>query len=505
MKNLLNVNEKLYSRSLAEFLTIFLSNGGRYFFSLSKKKGHGFLWIMIPLCLIFLTTSCSQQQYQEEKQKSGIKPWSENPSYWEYNGQPVLLLGATDNDNLFQNNNLKTHLDSLAEIGGNYVRNTMSDRDEGDLKAFYLNEEGKYDLGKWNSAYWEKFENLLKWAEEHDIIVQIEIWDRFDHAREEWKTDPYNPKNNVNYTYEDANLDTLYPDHPGSNKQPFFFTVPTLQDNKVLLPYQEAFVKKLLSISLNYNNVLYCIDNETKGVEEWAVFWADFIHQNAGERKIYLTQMWDDWDIKSDMHKRTLDHTDRYQYIDMSQNSHNTGQLNWDNAQYIFDYIKDQPRPVNSTKIYGSKTSPWLNRGIDGEHAVQTFFRNVLGGFATSRFHRPPAGLGLGKESISAIIAIRNLEEKVKMWEIIPRMDLISENEPNEVYLVAKEGEKYVLYFPGEGEVNLDIENVTGDLELQWLDIESEKWTGGDLVSSGDILSLTPPNGTGSIAVILKK
>ncbi|WP_158856493.1 putative collagen-binding domain-containing protein [Lunatibacter salilacus] len=465
-------------------------------------------YVLLLFCLL-VTSSCAQKESQKENiaenQQTGIRPWSENPSYWEYNGLPVILLGATDNDNLFQNNNLKTHLDSLADIGGNYVRNTMSDRDEGDLKAFNKNEEGKYDLRGWNPAYWEKFENLLKWAEERDIIVQIEIWDRFDHAREEWKTDPYNPKNNVNYTYEEANLDSLYPDHPGSNKQPFFFTVPSLQDNKVLLPYQEAFVKKLLSISLNFDNVLYCIDNETKGVEEWAVFWADFIHQNAGKKQVYLTQMWDDWDIKSDMHKRTLDHTDRYQYIDMSQNSHNTGQLNWDNAQYIFDYIKDKPRPVNSTKIYGSQTSPWINRGINDEHAIQTFFRNVLGGFASSRFHRPPAGLGLNNESIKAIKVIRKLEEKVHMWEIVPRMDLLSENEPNEAYLAAKEGEKYVLYFPHEGEVNLDLKKGTDDFELYWLDVANGEWISKELVSSGGKLTLVPPIDTGSFVVILKK
>jgi hypothetical protein len=45
---------------------------------------------------------------------------------------------------------------------------------------------------------------------ERDIIVQIEIWDRFDHTREPWVTDPYNPKNNVNYTYEQTKLDSLY-------------------------------------------------------------------------------------------------------------------------------------------------------------------------------------------------------------------------------------------------------------------------------------------------------
>lgn len=98
----------------------------------------------------------------------------------------------------------------------------MSDRDETDEKAFYKNETGKYDLSQWNSAYWERFENLLKLSKERNIIVQIEIWDRFDHAREQWQTDPFNPKNNVNYTYEEAKLDSLYPDHPGQNKQPFF-------------------------------------------------------------------------------------------------------------------------------------------------------------------------------------------------------------------------------------------------------------------------------------------
>lgn len=505
MKNTLYLNEKRGNGSKVNGINISIPDKNRYIFPTPIKSRNRLFWYLIPLYFLFISSSCSQQENQDEKKTSGIKPWSENRSYWEYNGHPVLLLGATDNDNLFQNNNLKTHLDSLAGVGGNYVRNTMSDRDEGDLKAFYKNEDGKYDLRDWNPAYWERFENLLQWAEERDIIVQIEIWDRFDHAREEWKTDPYNPKNNVNYTYGEAALDSLYPDHPGSNKQPFFFTVPSLQDNRVLLPYQEAFVKKLLSISLNFDNILYCIDNETKGVEEWAVYWADFIHQNSGEKQVYLTQMWDDWDIKSDMHKRTLDHTDRYHYIDMSQNSHNTGQLNWDNAQYIFDYIKATPRPVNSTKIYGSQTSPWMNRGIDEKHALQTFFRNVLGGFASSRFHRPPAGLGLNNESIQAIKAVRKLEEKVRMWEIIPQIDLLSENEPNEAYMAAKEGEKYVLYFPREGKVNLDLAKATDDFTLYWLDIANEAWLGAELVAGGEMLTLVPPIDTGSFAVILKK
>ena len=58
----------------------------------------------------------------------------------------------------------------------------MSDRDLGNEMAFYQNFDKKYDLAKWNDVYWEKFENLLKLANEREIIVQIEIWDRFEHS-----------------------------------------------------------------------------------------------------------------------------------------------------------------------------------------------------------------------------------------------------------------------------------------------------------------------------------
>jgi hypothetical protein len=263
--------------------------------------------------------------------------------------------------------------------------------------------DGKYDLDNWNDEYWRRFENMLKLTSERDIIVQIEVWDRFDHSRDPWLTDPYNPGNNINYTYEESGLDSVYPSHPGANVQPFFFTVPELNNNVTVLQYQEAFVKKMLSISLEYGNVLYCIDNETSGVEEWATYWAEFIKNNSNGREIYITQMWDNWDVTSPVHRRTLDHPERYGFIDISQNSHNPGRLNWDRAQYILNYISGNPRPVNSTKIYGSDDhDAWLHRGMTTEHAVQTFFRNIIGGFASSRFHRPPHGLGLSELQLTA-------------------------------------------------------------------------------------------------------
>ena len=129
-----------------------------------------------------------------------IRPWKEDPRYWQYKGRPVLLVGGSREHNLFQISDLEPHLDAMVSVGANYVRNTMSDRDPGDARAFRHLDDGRYDLNRWNDEYWRRFENLLSLASARDIVVQIEVWDRFDHSRAEWKTDPFNPANNVNYS-----------------------------------------------------------------------------------------------------------------------------------------------------------------------------------------------------------------------------------------------------------------------------------------------------------------
>lgn len=443
------------------------------------------------------------------KDELRIKQYSKNPSYWQYKGKPVLLLGASDDDNLFQwtSDRLIPHLDSMIDIGANYLRNTMSDRlDKGlEIKAFKRLESGKYDLGQWNVEYWQRFKIFLDETYKRDIIVQIEVWDRFDHSTKPWLTDPYNPLNNINYTTEESGLDTIYSLHPGKNVQPFFFTVPEVNSNQVVLKYQQEFVRKLLSISLDYGNVLYCIDNETKGVEEWAVYWAEFIKSVAGDRDVNVTQMWDTWDVKTPIHKRTLDHPERYDFIDISQNSQLPGYENWENAQYVFDYIKDNTRPVNSTKIYGNDGyERWLFRGMTTEHAVQTFYRNIIGGFASSRFHRPTHGLGLSQLSINCIQTIRNIEQEVKMWEVVPRMDLLKGADNNQAYLAAKEGEKYLIYFPANDQVLLNLEKFNSPFTLRWISAEDAIWSEPEIINGGGYLKLQPQEIENSFAILIK-
>jgi hypothetical protein len=54
--------------------------------------------------------------------KNIILPYSRNPRYWQFNGQPVVLLGGSIEDNLFQIPDLAAHFFQMHNCGGNYVR-----------------------------------------------------------------------------------------------------------------------------------------------------------------------------------------------------------------------------------------------------------------------------------------------------------------------------------------------------------------------------------------------
>jgi hypothetical protein len=439
-----------------------------------------------------------------------LRPWKENPWYWSYHGEPVLLLGGSDDDNLFQwpEKELLSQLDRLAAAGGNVIRNTMSDRrDKGfELYPFAQTESGKYDLDQWNDEYWERFERMLRETARRRIFVQIEIWDRFDYTdnrdADRWQAHPYNPRNNVNYSYEESGFASRYPDHPGANRQPFFFTTPAQRNNQVVLRFQQKFVNKLLDHALPYDHVLYCIDNETSGEEAWSRYWAQFVKQRATEtgKSVFVTEMWDDWNLAAERHKRTFDHPELYDFVDVSQNNHNKGQRHWDNFLHVRKYLSDDPRPMNTTKTYGASGNKFGHSDQDG---IERFWRHLLAGAASLRFHRPDSGLGLNDKAVACIRAARKLESLVPLWSVEPANELLSEREANEAYLAAERGRAYVLYFPAGGEIQLDLSDAQGTLNVHWINIDTGEPGPQQTLRGGAKIGVSPPGEQNWAAAIL--
>ena len=420
-----------------------------------------------------------------------IRPYDKNPYYWQYKGKPVLLLGGSSEDNLFQIPNLEKELDAIAGAGGNYVRCTMSWRDEGDVMPFGKNGD-KYDMNTWNPEFWDRFERFLKETAKRGIIVQIEVWATFDYYQDRWDRNPFQPNNNVNYSRKESGLPLVVNSHPTQTKNDFFRSVPDEKDLKAVLPYQEKLVAKMLEHSLKYDHVLYCMDNETSVTPNWGAYWSEFIKKKAAEmgKRVETTEMWDPWNLDHPMHNNTFDHPETYSFVDISQNNHLKGRKHYDNALTQRRRLARNPRPMNNVKTYGADTG----RFGTTKDGVERFWRSIFAGCASTRFHRPDSGIGSSPLALRMIRSARDVTDAVDVSRCEPRPDLLSDCGENEAYCLAEKGKCYTVFFPDGGDVVLDVPKKGAS--VRWYNVEKGGWSKAEpRPASGSVRLKTPGKG----------
>lgn len=457
--------------------------------------------------------------------------------YWSYDGERVLLLGGwnhghnpfidhdTDNDRDKQGVSTEAQIigemDEMVEAGGNYLRCVLDPGMAAGIQGFDFcaKSGGKYDLNVMTGPFWDRLKMFVTEADKRDIVIQIELWDRFDWidgSWGSWPVSPWNPKNNVNYTTDSSGLATSY----GSfGRHPFYMGVPGYpeydkasaarkEQYDVVRKFQEKFVDRLLSITLDHGNVLYCMNNETHAGAAWGKHWMRFIENRARARgrKVATTDMFDDVFRAEDSRGLTyqLKHRRDYDYIDISQtNSRHADEAHWEAVRWISGAARkvDPPYLMHMTKLYGNDLvlggKPWSSwRPGDSDNGIEEWWRNLLAGVAGVRFHRPTAGLGLCPATKACIRATRKVESRVKFWDVEPRLDLLTDRESDEAYLAADPGRAYILYFTknGAGSVGLKLDgdsNVT--YKLRWINVAMGNWGPTASVAGGRTVTITRP------------
>lgn len=406
-----------------------------------------------------------------------------NRFYWSYRDSPILPIGATDTDHLFQweDDRLEEHLDELVEVGGNYVRNTMSDRDEECLKPF-KQVNGMYDLNKWNQEYWRRLENFLEQTKERDIIVQIELWDGHDMKGELWQKSPYNPEMNVNYDASEIQVDQdLSLGDPFWHTHPFYLAPPTLNNYPQLLKYQKKFIRKIIEVSSEYDHVLYTICNECSMPQQFSNYWAKFIKEEADSKgeKIFVSDM-----RINGTTLPILEYSDLYDFSDISQIGTFAGQHHYELILGNRKRLKDNPSPMNVVKQYGSDEDK-VPMTVSEDEAVKRFWRCIMGGCASFRFHRPKNfGIGLNERAKNMIKSLRKLQDEFNFFHSSPKEEVFKESKVDEAYALTTQ-EKILIYFTNGGEITLDSEESKST--LKWLDIESSKWTESEKLTDGRV------------------
>jgi len=460
--------------------------------------------------------------------------------YWKYNGRRVLLLGGwnhghnpfidhdTDNDKDNQGVStpaqIKNAMDELAAAGGNYLRCVLDPGMGAGVQGFdFCAKSGdKYDLNTMTGPFWERIEMFIAEAKKRDIIVQLEVWDRFDLIDGSWggwPVSPWNPKNNTNYTTASSGLAQSYRSY---KVHPFLEGIPghpkyenasksRKQKYDLVRSYQDKFIDKLLSITLQYNNVLYCMNNETHADPAWGQYWMKFIEDKASAKgkNVSTTDMFDDVFNAESSRGLTyqLSNRDKYDYVDISQaNSRHADEEHWNKVKWIADAAKktNPPYLLHMTKVYGNDLAlggkPWSAfKPGDSDNAIEEWWRNLIAGVAGVRFHRPTSGIGLYPEAKNCISATRKVESKVKFWNVKPRLDLLTDRQTDEAYLAADPGKAYILYFTknGRGSVGLKLDSYPDmKFKLNWVNIGTGEWGPSTTVAGGSTVTIDRPDGS---------
>jgi hypothetical protein len=438
--------------------------------------------------------------------EDGLAVYAGNPYYWQYHGRPVLLLGGSSNppgglndEGMFLWPNLPATLDKLKAAGGNYTRCLVSGRLRGATPLWPFARKGdRYDLDQWNDEYWRLFETFLQETQARDIITDVELWATFDYYREPWTKNPFNPKNNVNYTAAQTGLPLEVPSHPARAQNSFFRSLPDLNDVAVVLKYQQRFVDKILSYTLRYNHVLYCIDNETAVSPKWGAYWAHYVRAAAEKagRKVPVTEMFDPHDMSNPMHSNVIDHPEMYDFVELAQNNHQKGETHYAKILDVRRRVAESPRPLNNVKIYG------LDGGQMGSsrEGMQRFWRNLFAGCASARFHEKH--LGDSEPALQMIRSARLMTGAIDLFRCQPHNDLLRDREPNQAYCLAEPGKQYAVFFPVGGNARLDLTGCPGEMELRWLDVDAARWSGPSQKGSGPNAVLNAPGRGQWVAVL---
>ncbi len=402
-----------------------------------------------------------------------IAPSATNRRFWEINGTPTLLFGGSNTHNLFQWHGAKLteHLDLLVECGGNYVRNTMSDREAHGVPAFAAGPDGVFDLESWNDEYWERLSSFLDETGKRGIVVHLTLWDQHDLSQALWEHHPWNPACNVNY---DATA--------LSDAKVFFRTVD--DGNSVLIGYQRRFVERVLETTLPYGHVLYNIGNEAWTGVAWERYWADLIHERAAAMGVsaYVTAM----HIAPETTVRsTISNRRSFDFADVSQVNQEAmgrmGRRHMDSLLLWRSLIPEaDPFPMTIEKVYGGGDRDDRQFGST-RMAQHRYWRNVFGGCSSVRFHRPIkegwAGLGLTEPAQAMIRSMRLFVEAFDVTRAAPHDAIITEPGEDGPYCLARLGAAYAFLFLNGGSVTFDPWFDLPSFHCRWLDVDASRWS----------------------------
>lgn len=168
-------------------------------------------------------------------------------------------------------NKWNKHLDFAQHWNLNFVRMWMWEHDTKGEGIWMKTDSGKFDLDRLNQAYFDKLFSYVKEAKERKIFVGVMLFQGFSGALpfnkdnfKNWTLHPMNAGNNINKINGD-------PGHKGYGVEIHN------AENKAILAYWKAYVRKMVDTLNGFDNILWEMGNEDP-YPAFTKHLIDFIH-----------------------------------------------------------------------------------------------------------------------------------------------------------------------------------------------------------------------------------
>lgn len=123
---------------------------------------------------------------------------------------------------------------------------------------WYLRNDGKYDLSRWNPVFWQRLDDFLKenLAQKRFVILQLFDEVTMKSGRDQWDRHPLNPRHNVN------GLGIPYGNTQG---------MPEVYDtnNVRVMDVHRKLVEEVLLRTSQYGHIIYEVCNEYGGTKDF--------------------------------------------------------------------------------------------------------------------------------------------------------------------------------------------------------------------------------------------
>ena len=185
----------------------------------------------------------------------------DNPHYFLFAGRPAVLVTSGEHYGAVLNrdfdyiryldtlradhlNLTRTFSGSYREVAGNFAiaSNTLAPA-AGKFIAPWLQRDGKFDLTKWDDAYFARLKAFVAYAGRSGVVVEFVLFCPL-YEDSMWSVSPMNARNNMNAIGDVARTDVL-----------------ALKDAR-LTEVQDNMVRKIVSELRDFDNVYYEICNE---------------------------------------------------------------------------------------------------------------------------------------------------------------------------------------------------------------------------------------------------